>query len=185
MRSCPSKTKPVYCQCPSYSHLPQTVSRNSHLVFAFLSERPPISQVMLWLPVQNPIHSLFSRMLMSSLRPVMTLGSMSQLLSLEVRVALAPMPATSTHSHAPTMSTHASHSATPSLVPKCISPGHAASMDHYPASSQGHNPSQPQSYIPGSPQPQGQKTVIRSTLASQSQPSAQLQQTQIIAVIIH
>lgn len=107
------------------------------------------------------------------------------LVSSEVRVALVPMPATSTHSHAPTMSTHASLSATPSLVPKCISPGHAASVDHYPAPPQGHNPSQPQSYIPGSPQPQGHKTVIRSTLVSQSQPSVQLQQTQIIAVIVH
>lgn len=67
------------------------------------------------------------------------------LVSSEVRVALAPMPATSTHSHAPTMSTHASLSATPSLVSKCISPGHAARVDHYPASPQGHNPSQPQS----------------------------------------
>ncbi|XDV26616.1 hypothetical protein PO909_030272 [Leuciscus waleckii] len=63
------------------------------------------------------------------------------------------MPATPTYSHAPTMSTHASPSATPSLVPKCTSPGHAesvspASGDPYPAPPQDHYTSQPQSNIP-------------------------------------
>jgi len=129
-----------------------------------------MSQVMLWQPVQNPLDSLFRRTFMSSLRLVMSLGSMfTALVSSEVRAALAPMPATSTYSHAPSMSTHASLSAKPSLVPKCISPDHEESVS--PASGEPYT-SQPQS---NSHCDQVQFSIIVT---------AQLQQTQIIAVII-
>lgn len=142
-----------------------------------------MSRVMLWLPVQSPLHSLFSRTFMSSW---VWSCHVTTLVSSEVRAALAPMPATSTYSHAPTMSTHASLSATPRLVPKCTSPGHAesvspASGDPYPAPPQDHYTSQPQSNIPGPPQPQVQKPVIRSTLALLSQPSSNKLRLQLLS----
>lgn len=102
------------------------------------------------------------------------------LASSKVRVALAPVPATCTHSHAPTMSTHAFLSATPSLDPKYISPSHAAMwipiQHHHKVTIQ----------VIHSPTSQVHNShMVRSTLESQSPPGAQLQQTQIIAVIIH